>query len=83
MVNSLSQPVSTKAKTVPILITWDVDPDLWIPFENDNGPCKRPYDLCHGLNIPATFFMTAEPAHLLAREVDIMQTQGHEVGCHA
>lgn len=39
-------------------------------------------NLCHGLNIPATFFITAEPAHLLAREVDLMQTQGHEVGCH-
>ncbi|NJN99296.1 MAG: polysaccharide deacetylase family protein [Anaerolineales bacterium] len=39
-------------------------------------------NLCHGFNIPATFFITAEPAHLLAREVDTMQTQGHEVGCH-
>lgn len=82
MVNSLSQPVSTKAKTVPILITWDVDPDLWIPFEKRQWALQTAMNLCHGLNIPATFFITAEPAHLLAREVDIMQTQGHEVGCH-
>lgn len=82
MVNPLSQSVSTKTKTVPVLITWDVDPDLWIPFEKRQWALQTAMNLCHGFNIPATFFITAEPAHLLAREVDTMQTQGHEIGCH-
>jgi hypothetical protein len=73
---------STNGKSVPILITWDVDPDLWIPFEQRQWAFQTAMNLCHDLNIRATFFITAEPAHLYSREVEMLQIQNHEIGCH-
>lgn len=71
-----------KNGSVPVLITWDVDPDLWIPLENRKQALRAAMNLCHDLGIRATFFVTAQPAHLLADELETMQVQGHEAGCH-
>jgi len=31
-------------RSVPVLITWDVDPDLWRPLRTDNGRLTRPWN---------------------------------------
>lgn len=68
---------------VPVLITWDVDPDEWLPIEGRQETLNQAMDICHQLNIPATFFFTANGAYVYSSEiVTKLQTQGHEVGCH-
>lgn len=67
---------------VPLLITWDVDPDPWIPADKRVWALQTAMDACHQLDIRATFFVTAEPADLYAAELLEMVDQGHEVGCH-
>jgi hypothetical protein len=74
------QPKSNK--TVPVLITWDMDPDLWIPCERRQGLLNTAMDLCHSQGIRATFFFTAQPADAYLDEFDKMRAQGHELGCH-
>ena len=76
------QAPGTGRNSVPVLITWDVDPDLWIPFERRQPALSAAMDMCHNLNIRATFFFTAQPASTYAREIEKMQAQGHEIGCH-
>jgi peptidoglycan/xylan/chitin deacetylase (PgdA/CDA1 family) len=39
-------------------------------------------DVCHDLDIRATFFFTAQPAHMYRDELQKMLTKGHEIGCH-
>lgn len=74
------QPKSNK--TVPVLITWDIDPDLWIPLGERQLVLNTAIDVCHSLNIRATFFFTAQSAHMYPDELQKILTQGHEIGCH-
>jgi len=68
---------------VLVLITWDVDPDEWLPIEGRQETLNQAMDICHQLNIPSTFFFTANGAYIYPNEiVTKLQTQGHEVGCH-
>ncbi len=67
---------------VPVLITWDVDPDLWIPVEKRRQALHLAMEVCRALHIPATFFFTARPADIYAEDFASMAEQGHEVGCH-
>jgi peptidoglycan-N-acetylglucosamine deacetylase len=69
-------------KPVPVLITWDVDPDLWMPLHKRVQRLQMAVRLCHELDIRATFFFTAEPAHMHAITIEEMVAQGHEIGCH-
>ena len=73
---------STTDRPVPVLITWDVDPDLWMPFDRRQWALHTAMDVCQRLGIRATFFFTARPAHMYAEEFGELRAQGHEVGCH-
>jgi hypothetical protein len=65
-----------------VLITWDIDPDSWVPAEKKQWALNAAMDLCHGLNIQATFFFTAQGAEIYPDEFVKMAAQGHEIGCH-
>jgi peptidoglycan/xylan/chitin deacetylase (PgdA/CDA1 family) len=67
---------------VPVLITWDVDPDPWIEREKRVQAFNNARALCDELDIHATFFITAQPAEMYAAEIAPMMARGHEIGCH-
>ncbi len=68
--------------SVPILITWDVDPDEWVEPEKKRKTLQITADLCNEFNIHATFFVTARPAELYTDILPALLTAGHEIGCH-
>jgi peptidoglycan/xylan/chitin deacetylase (PgdA/CDA1 family) len=82
MARRTSQVSRTNGGSVPVLITWDVDPTLWVAFEKRQWALNTAMDMCHDLGIRATFFITAQPAHVYSNEIEKMLIQGHEVGCH-
>lgn len=69
-------------RSVPILITWDVDPDLWMSFDRREFALKAAIDMCKHQGIRATFFVTAGPAGEYVHLFRKMQAEGHEIGCH-
>jgi hypothetical protein len=69
-------------KSVPVLVTWDVDLALWIPLDERKLVLNAAIDVCHSLNIRATFFFTAQPAYMCLDEMQKMLVQGHEIGYH-
>jgi peptidoglycan/xylan/chitin deacetylase (PgdA/CDA1 family) len=71
-----------RSKSVPILITWDVDPDRWTTLENRQKALTRALDLCEEFNIHSTFFFTANYAHEYRDQIKRMQKSGQEIGCH-
>jgi len=71
-----------KQGTVPVLITWDVDPDRWATYEHRQLAFSRALDLCEESGIRSTFFVTANFAHEYPDHVKRTQAFGHEVGCH-
>ena len=70
------------ANSIPVLITWDADPDEWIPLDKRLQALRTALDLCRHQDIRTTFFVTAEAAKAYRDEIASMQHQGHEVGCH-
>jgi len=74
--------LSNTIRSVPVLITWDVDPDLWIPFDRRQWALHTAMDVCQRQDIRATFFFTARPADMYIEEFGKLRAQGHEVGCH-
>jgi len=68
--------------TVFVLITWDVDPDLWLPTERRQWAFNMAMDICHHYKIPATFFITAQTAHVYHTYYEKLAQQKHEIGCH-
>ncbi|PWB49900.1 MAG: hypothetical protein C3F13_17875 [Anaerolineales bacterium] len=73
---------STSRPSVPVLITWDVDPDPWMPFDRRQKALWVTLDMCQRYSIPATFYFTAQPAHEYAEDFMKMRALGHEIGCH-
>jgi len=69
-------------RSVPVLITWDVDPILWVPLERRKWALNTAADLCYHHGISATFFFTAQPADVYPDDFEKMRAQGHEIGCH-
>lgn len=67
-------------KKVPVLITWDVDPRH--NLERKRQALQITIDLCRELNIPATFFFTAQEIVSYPEEIAEMKRSGHEIGCH-
>lgn len=67
---------------VPVLITWDVDPDLWLPEESRLRALNIALGLCQQRNIKATFFFTAKLCEIYEERFAFMQRNGYEVGCH-
>lgn len=74
--------MTTSRRQVPVLITWDVDPDGWIEPEKRIRALMIAANLCADSKIHATFFLTAEPASLYQHEIPTLLAQGHEIGCH-
>ena len=68
--------------SVPVLITWDLDPDLWMPVDRRQRALQTVLDLCQRHGIPATFYVTAQPAQAYAEYFPGMRDLGHEIGCH-
>lgn len=72
----------TKNSQVPVLITWDVDPDRWATLDGRRRALNLAMDLCEAWDIRSTFFITAEVAHEYPNEFQRMHTLGQEIGCH-
>jgi hypothetical protein len=70
------------SKSVPVLITWDIDPDPWIPLDKRSQAIHTVMDICRRRDIHATFFVTAGPANELRDEIEEVRRRGHEIGCH-
>ena len=68
--------------SVPVLITWDVDPELWMPFDRRQRALHAVLEMCQRNDIPSTFYVTAQPAYEYAEDFAKMQALGHEIGCH-
>lgn len=82
MAQKRSPAPGTNDGSVPVLITWDVDPDRWIPGEKRRWALDRAMDMCYCKDIRATFFFTAHLAELYLNDFEKMRAQGHEIGCH-
>ena len=70
------------SRGVPVLITWDVDPDLWLPLDRRKPALNAAINLCQHQGVHATFFCTAQSAQGYLEEFERMKAQGHEIGCH-
>jgi peptidoglycan/xylan/chitin deacetylase (PgdA/CDA1 family) len=81
-ISKSSQVSRTNGRPVPVLITWDVDPDLWMSFDKRQRALHKAMELCNDLGVRATFFFTAKPAHVHLDAIERLQAQGHEIGCH-
>ena len=70
-------------KRVPVLITWDVDPDRWATYAQKQRALSMAMDLCEEFGIRATFFITAEFfAHEYPEALQRMEALSQEIGCH-
>jgi len=67
---------------VPVLITWDVDPNTHYSLAQKRESLQAALELCGGIGIPATFFIVAQEAASYPGEIAGMSRAGHEVGCH-
>jgi len=71
-----------KARQVPVLVTWDVDPNDYFDPAQKHTSMQAALDLCADLGIRATFFFVAREAAEYHDEINAIQRSGHEVGCH-
>ena len=69
-------------KQVPVLITWDVDPDRWATDDLRQQAFSMALDLCEELSVHSTFFITANFVHEYPDQVARIQALGCEAGCH-
>jgi hypothetical protein len=67
---------------VPILITWDIDPNTHFDLAQKRRTLQTALDLCGDQQIPATFFFVAREVELYPEQVTEMRKAGHEIGCH-
>jgi len=71
-----------KKRTVPVLITGDVDPTPEVTVENKKKSLRRTLALFGEFGIKATFFCVARSAEQLGPEIEKIVQNGHEIGCH-
>jgi peptidoglycan/xylan/chitin deacetylase (PgdA/CDA1 family) len=71
-----------KRKPIPILITWDIDPSPKATEAERQLSVSTAIDLCQGLGMRPTFFITASKAHEYVDQIKRMQSLGYEIGCH-
>jgi peptidoglycan-N-acetylglucosamine deacetylase len=69
-------------KQIPVLITWDVDPERWATFEHRQNGLSMALGLCEEFSISSTFFITANYAHEYPAQIERMRALGQEIGCH-
>jgi peptidoglycan/xylan/chitin deacetylase (PgdA/CDA1 family) len=67
---------------IPVLITWDVDPERWATAEHRQNALTLALDLCEEFGVRSTFFITANFAHEYPTQIDRMLALGQEIGCH-
>jgi peptidoglycan/xylan/chitin deacetylase (PgdA/CDA1 family) len=70
------------AAQVPVLITWDIDPNTRFDLMQKRQALKSAIELCRELEITATFFFVAQEAASYPEEIAEMIRVGHEIGCH-
>jgi peptidoglycan/xylan/chitin deacetylase (PgdA/CDA1 family) len=73
---------SGSQQKVPILITWDVDPDRWASFDGRQRALTRVVNLCEEFGIRSTFFFTANYSHEYRDQIKRIKLQYQEIGCH-
>ena len=69
-------------KQIPVLITWDIDPERWATIEHRQNGLSMALDLCEALGVRSTFFITANFVHEYPAHIERMQSLGQEIGCH-
>jgi peptidoglycan/xylan/chitin deacetylase (PgdA/CDA1 family) len=67
---------------VPVLITWDIDPNIHFDLTQKRQALQTALELCRELEIPATFLFVAQEAASYPEEIAEMRRVGHEIGCH-
>ena len=67
---------------IPVMITWDVDPDAWVSLENRIKALENVRSVCDKSGILATFYFTASGTDELIEVIKKLQDEGHEIGCH-
>jgi peptidoglycan/xylan/chitin deacetylase (PgdA/CDA1 family) len=70
------------SKNVPVLITWDVDPDSWVSNDTRINGLNTVRRICKSNGIPATLYVTADGADSIAQSMLELQDSGNEIGCH-
>ncbi len=70
------------SEVIPVLITWDVDPDRWTTSENRQEALNKAVSLCEEFSIRSTFFFTAAYACEYPDQIRRMQALRSEIGCH-
>lgn len=71
-----------KNRTVPILITSDVDPTPEVTLENKKRSLSITMELFKEFGIRSTFFFVANTARHLSDEISALKEHNHEIGCH-
>lgn len=74
--------MKNKKTKIPVLITWDVDPDRWATVEHRENALSLAMDLCEELGIRSTFFITANHIHEYPDHIARMHLLRQEIGCH-
>ena len=82
MIFSGDTPITLINHPIPILITWDIDPDQWVNFERRQNALSMAVNLCEEFNIRSTFFITANYAHEYIADIERMLILKQEIGCH-
>jgi peptidoglycan/xylan/chitin deacetylase (PgdA/CDA1 family) len=67
---------------VPVLITWDIDPNPVFSPSQKREALRAALTLCNELRIAATFHFVAKEAIYYPEEIAELIRDGHEVGCH-
>lgn len=70
------------ADRVPVLITWDIDPNPHFDWAQKRQSLQTAIELCRELEIAATFFFVAQEAALYPKEIAEIERSGHAIGCH-
>lgn len=74
----MNKPLST----VPVIVSWDVDPDRWATLEKRKLALNKAMDACQEYGVKSTFFITANFVHEYPPELERMRALGQEIGCH-
>ncbi len=67
---------------VPVLVTWDVDPNRYFTEAQKRAALQAALRLCGEQGIAATFFFVAQEAAYYPEEITALRRGGHEIGCH-
>ncbi len=72
----------SSSNSVPVLITWDVDPDSWVSLENRVKALNTVRSMCELRDAPATFYFTADGTDDISDVIMEIYEGGHDIGCH-